>query len=1385
MTQQQDPNEPNVQVATLGGISPSRNRPHDATVDTPTAPGITNTPLWRRLNWWRWLPGLVALVPAFYAERLAEEARTTGLSAPPALSWGLFGLAALVFAVATWPVYRLLPAIPLPFRSARALPRPKLYICLWLLGGAVLCSLLSVPLFISLNANNQNPAADWWANTGSWLLYIASLLLFGAAFVVWERSREIATATPGSPPPGDQLPRRVEWTLMGALLVLALVLRLPELNSAPPGLWFDEAQNGIVAQGLRAPDAVHLPFIADLTQMGAMYFYFLGVLLNIVGTAIWPLRLLPALGGALIAPLLYLLASRLYGWRVGLAAGGLVAVSAWNITFSRFGMDSMFTVALDVAAILCFMQAMRTGRLGFYAGAGVLMGLALQMYYVALIVPLVFIVVLAHRLVTERMRLVRAVRVGVVVLTLGAVMAFLPLGVFAVQHPDIYNSRVNTVSVFNQMNGDWSVLTTSLNKHLLMFNFAGDANGRHNLPGQPMLDWLTAMLFITGLGACVLRAWRWQYFFPVAWFIGELSGGVLSVPFEAPQSHRTLEDSVVTALLAGIFLGELWGQVSKAIAGRSLSRQASVHPGGASAAIPARRAAAVTNLQAAAPNLAGDKPAKEREGQETATGQPKTLANRRLLLASALSIVGIAAVVGWIATMTVHRYFDLQANDMGVWQDMFSPQAEAGAVLRDYSKTADVYITPVYYGLPPMNYLAPGLSAQEWQGMQALPLSGKRDVVLVLDPPSVGDISALARMYPHARFVPLHAPSNTTPIEYTIFIPASDITGLHGVHASLFQAGAKTPSREQTLQTLSMDPTQWNGASGTLRLSGTLKVQDSALYSFSWVRSNGSASAVNGQVSIDGFSVGSNQPIDLGVGLHSVVITSTLQSGGAAAELIRFQSRSALPPTQVPASLLFDPRKIEPHGLTAYIRGGDTFDNPPQVTQVDPTISFYFQNTPVARPYTIEWLGKLYVPQAGTYLLGTEQLSKSRLLLDGKELIVNQQENNYMEASVSLTAGLHDIHLYFEDFSNYSHMYLYWTPPGRGRSIIPSAFLWPVMGEYPAAPESGPFPTLDQSDGSVLPSNPSPAGTSGQGQGDANGQVTPPAQPPTPAPSVAAPTNPPAQPGDAIKPEIVLGTSGDDQLARPQAAGADSVGNLYVLTIADGKVHKYDPSGKPLTSWAVTGNSGKILTEASALLVNSNTVSVLDAGSASLVNFDAGGRLIGRANLCQCYYPRGIALARDGNYWVADTGGARVIKVDANGKVLAKIDARGSNPGQFIEPAGVWESPQGTLYVADIGNARVQSFTPDLKPLAQWPVGKSVARDGNRLVGDAAGNVLVTEGESHSIVQYNSQGQELHRWSYVANGAVATPAGIAALGNNRFLVLFPNSELGVVFTAGK
>jgi hypothetical protein len=1310
-----------------------------------------------------WLVALVSLGLALLAQKITSDARVAdnGQGAPPLISWVLYGLAALLFVLAV-------PGAPPPAEKAgtpfiatlRAMRRRSLFLAL--AGGALLCSVAAGVLFFSLNSTQQASVAPWPANTGSWILYLASLLLFGAAWIVWERNRpnaesgsrneESETASaPSHRIPNSTFRIRIEWLVIVALTVLALALRVINLDSAPPGLWFDEAQNGIVARSLYASGAAHPTFIGDFTQLGALYFYVLGLVLKLLGeTLVWPVRLLPALAGAALVPMIYLLGSRLYGWRVGLAAAALLAVSGWNITFSRFGMASLPTVALDVAAILCLVQALRTGRLGYYAAGGLLIGFALQMYYVAELVPVILGLVFLHRLITGRMRFWRNVRAGIAVLAVSAVVAFLPVATFAVQHPQVFMQRAGTVNIFSPEGSDNNpnALSISLNKHALMFNYAGDNNGRHNLPGDPMLDWWTGALFIAGLGVCLLRIRRWHYFFPLVWFLVALSGGVLSIVFEAPQAHRTVENSVVTALIAGIFLGEVCGALM------SLVRRPTTDD---------RR------------KMAG----------------PLRLSSF-VLRPSSVGLVSLALLVAVLALAgadNIDHYFNRQLNTQGVWLDMLGQDRAIADDLVQYGNTHVVYVSDAKANYQPSIYRAPNVPIIPWPSMSIFPLTNPKDTEIILTDIDSRDIVSIKRAYPNARVDVVYGPNRDQPQIFQINVPAGDISGLRGVREWVYGKDPGKPVAEQVLSAFQLDPaslaqSQASQAS-SVRLSSTLKTDSYGKYSFRWQGPDGKAAP--GQVLVDGFDATASSPITLATGLHSVVVSSTIAGASGTDQLLMAGQDGNYTP--IGGDVLFDSRKIQPHGLTANFRQGTDFNAPVVLSRIDSNVSFFFHITPLPRAYTGEWVGKIYIPTTGTYTFYTEQISQSHLQIDGKELISNSGANSMESAAAQLTAGLHDIRLLFLDQDGFSHVYLYWTPPGMsGQFIIPSAFLLPVRGTYADEPESGKWPTLDEADDSVWANsaeagmpNPAPAQTSVQ-QSPATGsnsQSTP-QQVQQPASQAPAPTAGGTAPNE-IQPVLVLG-KGDGSLNRPKAAAVDADGNMYIYTETDTSISKFGPDGKPIKKWDVHEADGKPATEISAMVVKDGKLLALDAATSDLITYNLDGTGGDRKRLCSCFFARGMSVSNDGNLWVTDTGNNRVIKIGPEGTVLAAVDnGKGSNPGQFVEPAGAWQAPDGTLFVTDVTNQRVQSFTPDLKPIAAWPMGKSTPRDGNRVVADDKG-ALVTEYESAAVIRYDAQGKELSRWVYHGTANPSIPAAITPAGKGKFLVLYPYDNLAVLFT---
>lgn len=946
--------------------------------------------------------GTVSLVLVLVAGWLVESARTNGDAAPPVASWLMFALAGLLLVVSCAPTGILAIAAPPNFvQSAQAMPaRARLaFNTLRLL--AMGCAVGALPLFLILSSNFENPAiaGNWLVNNGSWLLYLLSLLFFASALIVWERKAPQAGFVLSSKTSDPaRLPAKVEWSLVTVLTLAAFVLRVFNLKNVPPGLWFDEAQNGYVARGLLAPGAIHPPFISAITQMGALYFYLLGWVDKLLGAGTWQTRLLPALSGTLLVPLLYLMASRLYNWRVGLIGAGLLAVSAWNITFSRYGMASMFTVALDVAVYLLALRALLTGRLGYYAAAGVLLGFTLQVYYIGRLVPFVLIALVVHLYLTQRSRLKAVLRSGLPIFISGALIAGLPVIAFAAENWQIYNGRVSNVSVFSAYGSEGrpDALWTNLISQLLMFNFAGDQNARHNLPGAPSLNWIVASLFWAGLVICVLRVRRWQYFFPIIWFLASLSGGVLSVVWETPHTHRTLENSVVTVLLAGLFLGQLLEIWPRLISGNAILR--------------------------------------------SRVNWTNDLATRRTLqLSATLGVILLLLICS--ASMDLPRYFVAQTTNSKTWLQMQAPELRAAMDTANYAQTRTVFLDKEYRQPQPYAYLGLDWSAsKEFAGLYALPITATRDVALVLDPSNSKDPDLLRTLYPNAALKPLTAPSDSTALMYTALIPSSDIKALYGVRLVL-SGGEHSAPKEGLLIPNAAYTWLISSRGSSLRMETTLKAEEFGSYSFS---------TGSGTLSIDGSPVSAGQPVFLSVGLHSLVLTDTARINGPAGHVTRLLWQ---PPgealQEIPEANLFDPERVKPHGLIGIYRQGTGFGGPVGLMRTDPVISFNSNYFPAPTPYTVEWVGRVYAPSSGEYAFNLSQIGRSTLWLDGTQVVENVTDwklTGSRDGQRYLSTGWHDLRLRFDPGVEIFRISMEWTPPRGSRSIIPSAYLAPFPG---------------------------------------------------------------------------------------------------------------------------------------------------------------------------------------------------------------------------------------------------------------------------------------------------------------------------------------------------
>ena len=71
---------------------------------------------------------------------------------------------------------------------------------------------------------------------------------------------------------------------------------------------------------------------------------------------------------------------------------------------------------------------------------------------------------------------------------------------------------------------------------------------------------------------------------------------------------------------------------------------------------------------------------------------------------------------------------------------------------------------------------------------------------------------------------------------------------------------------------------------------------------------------------------------------------------------------------------------------------------------------------------------------------------------------------------------------------------------------------------------------------------------------------------------------------------------------------------------------------------------------------------------------------------------RGLAVAPNGNVYIADMNNNRIEVFSKSGSFRSKWGTIGDANGQFTNPRDIAIAPNGTIWVADDGNARAQGF---------------------------------------------------------------------------------------------
>jgi hypothetical protein len=282
-----------------------------------------------------------------------------------------------------------------------------------------------------------------------------------------------------------------------------------------------------------------------------------GVLTPARKKILWAAACLLGLGAALIVEG----SARRLGWMGGLGLGmvGLSGLLVWGGMLATFPVSAAMRVSLSLLAL--------AGVFGIYVAGKDESQIARSLVWSGRIAAglgafgmLVWVGSLSQKIrASIRPYLLAA---GAVLLVGAPLMNFM-----VVQYDQLF-SRSQRVSIFNdrELEGDnrpWGAkLKENIPITLGMYNVRGDANPRHNLPNEIMLNPFLAAVFGAAAIFLLARALQPLPFFLLLWWQAMLLGGYFSQ--EAPQAYRTIGAIPVVVLMAGLGFKAGWDAFVKA-----------------------------------------------------------------------------------------------------------------------------------------------------------------------------------------------------------------------------------------------------------------------------------------------------------------------------------------------------------------------------------------------------------------------------------------------------------------------------------------------------------------------------------------------------------------------------------------------------------------------------------------------------------------------------------------------------------------------------------------------------------------------------------------------------------------------------------------------------
>ncbi len=410
--------------------------------------------------------------------------------------------------------------------------------------------------------------------------------------------------------------QRISWILLAAILLLAALLRFWRLDALPPGLYHDEAYNGLDALSLlngktfpqfyegwelypqdayleRPPVETQAPiFFEGNYGREPLHIYLMALSISLFGASPFAIRAVPAAAGVLSVFTTFLAARALLGETVGnkssvfiaLLAAFFLAILFPAVHFSRFGLRAMVFVPAETLAVTCFWGGINRHEksksngnvvvLVLFVCTGFFLGLGIYTFAAARLFPLVWLLFIPIWFwVDQEAR--KAYWKYILAMATASVIIALPILNFFARYPYYFIFRIAYVAnkgkgaVEDQPLQTWLMNIGRVGRGLI---WQGETHLRHNLPGRPYMGPVQAIFFFMGLGRSLKRLAQGRYLFLLIWFGVMLLPSIMSG--DAPHFGRLIGVATPVSIMSALGAEWIWRKGSNWLYGYMEPRNA-------------------------------------------------------------------------------------------------------------------------------------------------------------------------------------------------------------------------------------------------------------------------------------------------------------------------------------------------------------------------------------------------------------------------------------------------------------------------------------------------------------------------------------------------------------------------------------------------------------------------------------------------------------------------------------------------------------------------------------------------------------------------------------------------------------------------------------------